>query len=316
MGIDFGKKLKGAEELGLTQSIIFGDSKEGNDKNDVNYVELSRLVPYKKNPFKLYEGNKLEEMIRSITTYGILQPILVRKVDDEKYEILAGHNRFNVARLLAEHDDKFKKVPVRVLENISDEEAELIVSETNMQQRSISDLLPSEKAFVIATYYNAEKKQGRRTDLIEKVNNIINDGNNIELMTGQEKAKSEFNLSAVSIAKYNRVNTLTDEVKEKLDNGEIDVDTSYNLSFRGAEEQHLILSYMDEKKVKLNKKKSETIKKLDIITKEKLDNVFIANKEGKKDSIESLVKKHFPGKTKKEMMDLLEKILSEYNELN
>lgn len=316
MGIDFGKKLKGADELGLTQSIIFGESKMESDKHDVNYVELSRLVPYKKNPFKLYEGNKLEEMIRSITTYGILQPILVRRIDNERYEILAGHNRFNVAKLLAEKDEKFKKVPVRILDNISDEEAELIVSETNMQQRSISDLLPSEKAFVIATYYNAEKRQGRRTDLIEKVNNIINDGNNIELMTGQEKAKSEFNLSAVSIAKYNRVNTLTDEVKEKLDNGEIDVDTSYNLSFRGAEEQHLILSYMDEKRVKLNKKKSETIKKLDIITKENLDNVFIANKEGKKDSIESLVKKHFPGKTKKEMMDLLEKILSEYNELN
>lgn len=57
------------------------------------------LKPFANHPFKLYEGQRLNDFIQDIEEHGILSPVLVRKIDDEKYhyEILAGHNRVNAA---------------------------------------------------------------------------------------------------------------------------------------------------------------------------------------------------------------------------
>lgn len=294
---------------GLSMSAIFGNS--GSESGGVMEVDIEELIPYAKNPFKLYDGERLEEMKGSIQRYGILQPILVRR-KDSKYEILAGHNRYNVSKILSEEDEKFRKIPVRVLEDIDDDMAELIVSETNMQQRSLNDLKPSEKAFVISTYYNAEKKQGKRTDLIEKVNRIIGSEFTEEETSGMEKAKAEFNLSAVSIAKYNRINSLSKEIKDKLDNGMIDINTSYNLSFKNEEEQALINEYLNSNKIKLTLKKSQEIKKLPKVTVEDLNKIFSKRKDKSEESIDRIIKSYFPGKNKDEIIDLLKKILEEY----
>ena len=252
-------------------------------------------------------------MKRSISRHGILQPILVREVEgNSKYEILAGHNRYNVAKILAENDERFLKVPVRILKNIDDVTAEIIVSESNMNQRSLNDLLPSEKAFVIATYYAAEKKQGLRTDLISRVNELLGKEEETENLTGKHKAALEFNLSPTSIAKYSKINTLDKRLKDNLNDGLFDIDTAYNLSFRTPEEQNIIYLYREEKNSKINRKNSLDIKKLETVTKESLDNILVKNKKEKENSVNKIVKKYFPDKNKDETVALLDKILEEY----
>ena len=77
-------------------------------------------------------------MVTSIKEFGVLSPLLVRKIEFDKYEILSGHNRWNAAKIAG-----LVEVPVVVLEVESDDEAMLIVTETNLIQRSFKDMLPS-----------------------------------------------------------------------------------------------------------------------------------------------------------------------------
>ena len=78
------------------------------------------LKPFANHPFKLYEGQRLNDFIQDIEEHGILSPVLVRKIDDEKYhyEILAGHNRVNAALELG-----MSTVPVIICIPKNDEEA-------------------------------------------------------------------------------------------------------------------------------------------------------------------------------------------------
>ena len=61
-------------------------------------VELDMLTPFAGHPFRLYEGERLDDMVNSIKTNGVLIPIIVRE-RGKMLEILAGHNRVNASRL-------------------------------------------------------------------------------------------------------------------------------------------------------------------------------------------------------------------------
>ena len=72
---DFGKKLSSTEKLGIDSIFRSGANDTGmSDENEAGTTEVSiyELIPYSRNPFKLYEGERLEEMEKSILRYGIL----------------------------------------------------------------------------------------------------------------------------------------------------------------------------------------------------------------------------------------------------
>lgn len=98
---------------------------KGNADVCISKLELGQLVPFAKHPFKLYEGERLDEMVESIKNFGVIVPIVVRKKGLE-YEILSGHNRVNAATLAG-----LKEIPSVIKEGLSQEEAILIVTETN-----------------------------------------------------------------------------------------------------------------------------------------------------------------------------------------
>ena len=75
-------------------------------------------------------------MDESVREHGILNPVIVRRIDDG-YEMLSGHNRQNAARIVG-----LTEIPAIVKEGISEEEAYIYVIETNLMQLSFADLLP------------------------------------------------------------------------------------------------------------------------------------------------------------------------------
>lgn len=157
------KKLQSFEE-------IFGKIEDPKDKEQtgVTEIEIEKLVPFHNHPFKLYEGQRLDNMVTSIKEMGAMVPIIVRKTDSNFYEILSGHNRVNAAKLAG-----VDKIPAVVKGNLTDDEAMLIVIETNLMKRSFSDLLPSEKARALKEHHDALSRQGERTDLINEIRNFI-----------------------------------------------------------------------------------------------------------------------------------------------
>lgn len=130
-------------------------------------IPLNKLIPYKQVIFKPYTGLRLQRMIESIRENGIWDPIIVRPIDDNYYEILSGHNRAEAAKRA-----ELSAVPAIVKEGLSEDEALLIVTESNLLQRSFKDMLHSERAVAIYNHYASIKNQGKRTDLIKDIEDI------------------------------------------------------------------------------------------------------------------------------------------------
>ena len=100
------------------------------------YVDINDVKPNVNQPRKHFDEEKLEELAQSIKSHGIIQPIVLRKVD-HGYEIVAGERRYRAARKAG-----LKKVPC-VIKELTDEQHMLIAIIENMQRE---DLNPIEEA--------------------------------------------------------------------------------------------------------------------------------------------------------------------------
>lgn len=100
----------------------------------------------------------MEEMIESISEYGVLVPGIARHSNsgEKDYELVVGHRRKYACRELG-----LKTMPV-IIRDMSDDEATVVMVDSNIQREN---LLYSEKAFAYRMKYEALKRQGRRTDL-------------------------------------------------------------------------------------------------------------------------------------------------------
>ena len=195
-------------------------------------IELDRLKPFADHPFKPYEGQRLDDLIHSIQENGILTPILVRRSDDKNYEILAGHNRVNAAKALG-----LDVVPATVCEPESDEEAKILVVESNFNQRSVKDMKPSELANSLHMLNEAmKKKPGYRSDLQEP-----EDGSQFDnrLRTMHVLGKRH-DLSQATIARYIRIAQLSKGLQEYLDRKMIGLGVAEYLSYLRSDEQAVV----------------------------------------------------------------------------
>ena len=229
-------------------------------------IEVSKLIPFRNHPFKLYEGERLNDMVESIKEYGVITPLIVRPMEDGRYEILSGHNRANSAKIAG-----LTKVPVVIKEGLTDEEAMLIVTETNLIQRSFSELSHSEKARILTERHNAIKEQGKKIDLINEIETLSNTddlekGSTIRPMgekhRSDKKVADSYDLSPRVVSRYLRIDTLNNELKKRLDNEEIPFTSAVDLSFLKQEEQEVIEDILKNNGYKINLKKSSILKTL------------------------------------------------------
>lgn len=243
---------------------MFGDSEHKGDINlGIVEVEIDKLIPFVNHPFKLYEGERLDNMVKSIKDLGVIVPIISRH-KGEKYEILSGHNRVN-----AEKAAGFNKVPVLIRENINDEEAILIVTETNLMQRSFTDMLYSERAVALFEHHKALKSQGKRTDVLKDIETMLK-ADEIkgeatsrllgEKFTSADKTGISFKLSGRTVSRYLRIYNLIKELKDRLDIEEIPFFAAVELSYLVEEEQNIVESVITKNKFKINLNKSKLLR--------------------------------------------------------
>ena len=64
----------------------------------IQMLLVDQIEPYHKQPFHLYEGERLDDMVESIRNHGVLCPVIVQK-KGKGYEMLSGHNRQNAAKM-------------------------------------------------------------------------------------------------------------------------------------------------------------------------------------------------------------------------
>ena len=128
--------FKSKKGLGRGLSSLIGDS---DIKTSKEKISISSIVPNKNQPRKLFEKEALEELKNSIKERGIIQPLIVRKSDDQadKFELIAGERRWQAAQSAGLHE-----VPVVIIEADNLKSLELAIIE-NVQRK---DLNPVEEA--------------------------------------------------------------------------------------------------------------------------------------------------------------------------
>ncbi len=128
--------FKSKKGLGRGLSSLIGDSEVKGSKTKIS---ISSIVRNKLQPRKKFEEESLEELTNSIKERGIIQPIVVRKSEDqdEKYEIVAGERRWQAAQSAGLHE-----VPVVIIEADNLKSLEFAIVE-NVQRK---DLNPIEEA--------------------------------------------------------------------------------------------------------------------------------------------------------------------------
>ena len=231
--------------------------------NGFQILSPEAIRGFRGHPFRLYEGDRLNDLVESISENGVLVPAIVRKIEPDEngfeYEMLAGHNRQNAAVIA------HRELPCIVKENLSDHDAWIYVIETNVLQRSFSEMLPSEKAAVLALRYSKMICQGRRNDIIEELKRL---GNPDEIRENKtcgidcHKSKSrdvvgaEYNLKGRAVANYLRINELSVALKIRIDDGEFTIAAAVQLSYLAQEEQQMVEAVLSENKYKVNEGKA------------------------------------------------------------
>lgn len=228
-----------SSSFGVAEGFDFGS--EGN----VEELNIAQLMPYKNHRFALYEGDRLDDMVQSIKKNGVITPIIVRPLGGGRYEILAGHNRVNAAKLAGKN-----YVPAIVKTGLSDAEAELIVVDTNILQRGFADLKISEQAFAISVRYHELFDEQKVKDIEEELY-FLENGKKPETETEEsgdkpkskmEAAAKEYGISKNTVARLLRINELTDNLKKMVDEERIKIRPAVELSYVPKNYQHRISS--------------------------------------------------------------------------
>ena len=222
------------------------------DSKNYQKISIESLVPFANHPFKPYDELRLADMAASIKENGVITPIIVcsHSADDNKYEILSGHNRVTAARMVG-----LTEVHAVVHNDLSDDAAMFIVTETNLIQRSFADMKHSERAIVITIHYEAmKKKSGYRSDLLDEINNLTLSHSGTRSAT-KDKIAEQYGLSKNTVMRYLHVNKLIQVLKEKLDEGNLGLLAAVELSYLRESEQILVAEFITKKKILIGKAK-------------------------------------------------------------
>tara|TARA_Y100000746_G_scaffold227476_1_gene234155 strand:- start:937 stop:1788 length:852 start_codon:yes stop_codon:yes gene_type:complete len=156
--------FKSKKGLGRGLSSLIGDSQSSEDKSKIS---ISSIVRNKYQPRKKFDKESLEELTNSIKERGIIQPIIVRRSEDQdgKYEIIAGERRWQSAQNAGLHEvpviiikaDNLKSLEFAIVENVQRkdlnpiEEAEgykRLIDDFNYDQDKVSKFIGKSRAHI------------------------------------------------------------------------------------------------------------------------------------------------------------------------
>ena len=292
-------------------------------ENGVEQIAIDSIKSFHNHPFHLYEGEHLDDMVESIREHGVLNPVIVLKTDDG-YEMLSGHNRANAAKLAG-----LAEIPAIVKVGLSEAEAYVYVIETNLMQRSFTDLLPSEKAAVMAAHYDKVCCQGKRNDIIRELqllsgadpdDTCCHNGNKLKSL---DVIASEYGFSSRNAARYLRLNHLIQPFKNLMDENKIALLAAVDVSYLTEEEQKMLWNIVERQGLKVKPVYAEKLRKASgSLTEEQMAEILEALQVKHTDGNagvsfklpKSICSKYFDGMDSKQMAAVVEQALAAWFE--
>lgn len=122
-------------------------------KGGVLTARVSQLEPKGNQPRKYFDTEALSQLAESISVHGVLQPILVRELEGERYQIIAGERRYRAAKMAG-----LSEVPVIVLEKTEGEIAEIALIE-NIQREDLNPIEEAAAYRALSEEYNLTQEE-------------------------------------------------------------------------------------------------------------------------------------------------------------
>ncbi len=207
------------------------ESREDLKRERLMDIPVKDIRDFPNHPYHVKDDESMMELVESVKTYGLLQPVLVRPLEDGTYEMVSGHRRKRACELAG-----IEKISARVIE-LSMDDAILMMVDSNLQR---DEILPSEKAFAYKMRLEAMKRQGRRTDLTSS-----------PVATKLPKGRSDEELGSLvgeskdQIHRYIRLTELIPALLTLVDEKRIALRPAVELSYLPKEAQEWIAECID-----------------------------------------------------------------------
>lgn len=218
-----------ASKIELTPFDDLFQTDEGHEnlqKERLTEIPLEKIRDFPDHPYQVKDDENMTELVESVKTYGLLQPVLVRPLEDGTFEMVSGHRRKRAFELAG-----FEKIPARVKE-LTHDEAILMMVDSNLQR---DEILPSEKAKAYKMRMDALKRQGQRTDLT-----CSPVDNKLKGVKTAATFKEETGDSQAQVYRYIRLTELTPELLTLVDEKRIALRPAVELSYLPKEAQDWI----------------------------------------------------------------------------
>ncbi len=198
-------------------------------------LEIEKIRSFRNHPFKVLDDEKMQDLVESIRTNGILSPVLVRPIGNDIYEMVSGHRRMHAATLL-----KMDRIPA-IIREMTDDEAVVKMVDANIQRE---ELLPSEKAFAYKMKMDAMRRQGVRSYSTSDQN-----GPKLSSWTiGEENG-----ISGTQVKRFIRLTELIPPLLDYVDQKRLQFTVAVEISYIDQEIQKWLYEYIkDNGTVKLN----------------------------------------------------------------
>ncbi len=215
-------------------------------------IKLDKIHANLNNPYK-FKDDEMEALMESIKEYGIIQPLLVRKEENDTYEIISGHRRFLAATRL-----ELKDVPVDILD-ISKDEADILLVDSNLHRENISI---SEKAFAYKMKFEALKHQGKTLSQVATKSDIATE-------IGKEAKESRD-----QVYRYIRLTRLLPELLNMVDDSKIAFTVAVELSYLSKDEQTKLYETIQSEECTPSLSQAQQMKKLSQTEDLSVDKIF------------------------------------------
>ena len=234
-------------------------------------VKLTDITDFPNHPFKVKDDDEMDKMRQSVEQYGVVHPILVRPTKDGKYEMISGHRRKRASEL-ANKDT----IPC-IVRNLSDDEATIIMVDSNMQREEI---LPSEKAFAYKMKLEALGHQGKSRELTS--------GQVVRKLETADIIGKENDESGRQVRRYIRLTELIPELLEMVDDKKIAFNPAVEISYLDEDNQYALLDCIEYSDATPSHAQAIVMKKLfqsGELDADKIDDILSEEKPNQKQKI-------------------------------
>lgn len=192
---------------------------------------MSQVLDFPDHPYQVKDDECMKDLVSSIKERGLIQPIIVRPIEDYLYEMVSGHRRKRAFELAG-----LKSIPAKVVE-LTRDEAILVMVDSNLQREVI---LPSEKAKAYKMRLDAMKRQGQRSDL---TSNPV--GGKLKGMESAGIIGEQSGDSQTQVRRNIRLTELIPEMLDLVDEGKVAMRPAVEISYLPKESQEQLVKAME-----------------------------------------------------------------------